>query len=373
MSLADGLEVVKEFLFPGRYDKASIPPLDGGLTPNDALDAIGEVEISIAEPDDVLPHPDGSLYVTSGSEVVRLSGPEYERRSVVAATGGEAGPLASDPAGHLYVGVAGVGLARIDGSGRVSVVAESADDGIPVHCPTAITVADDGMVYLTDGSTRFFGEDWIRDLLEQNALGRLIRYDPSSGRTTVLAHGLRYPSGITLTAQQDALIVGEAWQHRISRFHLDGGRPQPVRSNLPGYPHRVSTAPDGGYWLAVSALRTQLIEFVLTQRDYVEEMMRTIEPEYWIRPALRNLDSGLEPLQGGQIRKLGLLKPWAPPRSYGLAVGLDADGYPTTSLHSRTGGKRHGVTSIRQHDGRLFMAVRGADQVVIASQEGIPA
>lgn len=372
MSLTDALDVVKEFLFPGRYGQPAIPPLDGGLTPNDALDSIGDFEVSIAEADDVLPHPDGSLYVTSGSEVVRLSGPGYERRSVVAATGGEAGPLGSDPAGRLYVGVAGVGLARIDPDGRLTIVAESADDGIPAHCPTAITVADDGTVYVTDGSTRYFGEDWVRDLMEQNALGRVLRYDPSSGRTTVLAVGLRYPTGITLTAQQDALIVCEAWRHRISRFPLDGGRPQPMRSNLPGYPHRISTAPDGGYWLAVSALRTQLIEFVLTQRDYVEEMMRTIEPEYWIRPALRSLDSGHEPLQGGQIRKLGLIKPWAPPRSYGLAVRLDADGYPIAGLHSRAGGKRHGVTSIRQHDGRLFLAIRGADQVLIASQEGTP-
>lgn len=113
------------------------------------------------------------------------------------------------------------------------------------------------------------------------------------------------------------------------------------------------------------ALRTQLVEFVLTQRDYVEEMVRTIEPDYWIRPALRGLNSGLEPLQGGQIRKLGEIKPWAPPRSYGLVARLDEDGYPHTSLHSRGGGSRHGVTSARQHGDRLFVAVRGGDQVLI--------
>ena len=34
---------------------------------------------------------------------------------------------------------------------------------------------------------------------------------------------------------------------------------------LPGYPARLSPAQDGGFWLAVFAGRTQLIEFVLRE------------------------------------------------------------------------------------------------------------
>lgn len=124
----------------------------------------------------------------------------------------------------------------------------------------------------------------------------------------MLAGGLAYASGVSLTPGQDALVVYEAWAHRVRLYPLAGGAGRILRENLPGYPGRINPAP-GGYWLAMFALRTQLVEFVLTQRDYVEEMMRTIEPDYWIRPALRGLDSGLEPLQGGQIRKLGVIKP----------------------------------------------------------------
>lgn len=367
MARSETLELVKEFLFPGRSSRRGIPPLDGGLTPNDALDAI-EWSLAAApdEPDDVLLDSSGGLYVTSGTELIRLSGAEFTQRSIVATLGGPAGGLAMDRAGNLLVCVAGVGLVKVRRDGTTDVVVDRADDGGPIHCPTAVTVSPEGTIYITDGSSRHHGEYWVHDLMEQNALGRLVRHDPASGETTVLAGGLRYPAGVELAGEGDALLVSEAWAHRITRFPLnDPAAAQPFRENLPGYPGRIGRAPGGGYWLAIFALRTQLVEFVLTQRDYVDEMMRTIEPDYWIRPALRSLNSGLEPLQGGQIRKLGVIKPWAPPRSYGLVARLDEDGYPRASLHSRGGAHRHGVTAARQHDNNLLIAVRGGDQVLI--------
>lgn len=343
----EALQLIKEFLFPGRYQGTAIPPLDGGLTPNDGLEDL-PTRHDVDNPDDVL--LDGQhLYVTSGNTLLRLSEGD---RTVVATFDGEAGALARAADGRLLVGVAGVGVVAADDK---TVLVE-------LGCPTDLAVAKDGTVYVTDGSTKHHGQDWVRDLMERNTAGRLLKHDPAKGNTTVLAKDLAYPSGVALT--EDGLIVCEAWAHRISEFALTGSRRTTLRENFPGYPGRISRAEGGGYWLAVFALRTQLVEFVLTQRDYVEEMMRTIEQDYWIRPALRGLDNGLEPLQGGQIRKLGVIKPWAPPRSYGLVARLDAEGNPRSSWHSRGGGQRHGVTSVRQYGDRVLVAVRGGDRVL---------
>jgi len=353
MPRLEALQLVKEFLFPGRHQGTSIPPLDGGLTPNDGLDGLPSVHDGLVdEPDDLLLDGDG-LYVTSGSTLLRLSEGD---RTVVASFDGEAGALAHAADGRLLVCVAGVGVVAVDGD-RTTVLVETG-------CPTDLAVASDGTVYVTDGSTEHHGQDWVRDLMARNAAGRLLKHDPRTGRTTVLAKNLAYASGVSLTEDDGALVVCEAWAHRISRFALTGNRDAVLRDNFPGYPGRISLAADGGYWLAVFALRTQLVEFVLTQRDYVEEMMRTIEPDYWIRPALRGLNNGLEPLQGGQIRKLGVIKPWAPPRSYGLVTRMDAEGYPRSSWHSRGGGHRHGVTSARQFGDRVLVAVRGGDRIL---------
>src|SRR5690606_19535550 len=210
--------------------------------------------------------------------------------------------------------------------GRTRVVLSEAG-GLPVHCPTDFAVLDDGSVLVTDGSSKHFGQKWVCGLMERNSLGRLLRFEPG-GTATVVADGLAYASGVALTEDGSA-AVSPAGSHRISTISLTGqGQPTPPKRNLPGYRGRLEPAARGGLRLATFALRTEVVEVTATQRDDGRERMRTTEPDCWIRPALRSLNSGLEPLQRGQIRKLGVIKPWAPPRSYGLVVRLDADGHP---------------------------------------------
>jgi len=105
---------------------------------------------------------------------------------------------------------------------------------------------------------------------------------------------------------------------------------------------------------------------VLREDRYRHWMMQTIEPAHWIAPSLRAGLSYKEPMQGGAVKTLGIFKPWAPSRSYGLAVKLDRDFTPTTSLHSRADGKRHGVTSCLENRGELIVACKGNNVLVSA-------
>ena len=123
-------------------------------------------------------------------------------------------------------------------------------------------------------------------------------------------------------------------------------------------------AADGGAWLALFAPRRQLTEFILREPTYRQRMMAEIAPDYWVGPTLAPMASFLEPLQGGTLKKLAAIKPWAPSRSYGLVVRLDAQWQPVASYHSRADGSRHGVTSALERQGRLYAASRGANAVV---------
>jgi hypothetical protein len=134
--------------------------------------------------------------------------------------------------------------------------------------------------------------------------------------------------------------------------------------DLPGYPARLAAASDGGAWLAVFAPRSQLIEFVLREDGYRRRMVSEIDPDYWIAPALANGRSFLEPIQGGALKQMGVLKPWAPSRTYGLIIKLDDHFEPVLSLHSRADGTRHGTTSMLEHLQTLFVASKGGDVVL---------
>src|SRR5437588_2272813 len=112
--------VIHEFLRPGhsRLSRVNIPPLDGPLRPNSALEELSPLAGGeVAEPTDVLPQADGSVLVSSGCRVLRLGMGGAAGVSVVAEVGGPVTTLAAGPSGALLAGVGGVGVVRIDSSG----------------------------------------------------------------------------------------------------------------------------------------------------------------------------------------------------------------------------------------------------------------
>lgn len=135
-------------------------------------------------------------------------------------------------------------------------------------------------------------------------------------------------------------------------------------NHIPGYPSRLSPTPDGGAWLSVFAPRNRLIELVLQETHYRFDMMASVPRDFWVAPALSSGRSFLEPLQCGSIRMMGIHKPWAPSRSYGMVVRLDALMVPTDSFHSRANGTRHGTCSVIEKDNQLFVAARGDDCIL---------
>jgi hypothetical protein len=163
------------------------------------------------------------------------------------------------------------------------------------------------------------------------------------------------------------VVCAEAWRHRLVRLAPDAPAPQVLCSDLPGYPGRIAPAP-GGWWLALFAPRSQLVEFVLREPAYRGRMLAKVPQAYWIAPKLRSASSFYEPLQGGAVKQLGQLKPWAPTLSAGLCAALDPTFQPRSSLHSRADGRTHGVTSVASWRDHLYVAARGDG--VVAQVEG---
>jgi hypothetical protein len=139
-----------------------------------------------------------------------------------------------------------------------------------------------------------------------------------------------------------------------------------VLDNLPVYPSRLSPVAGGGFWLTAFIARTQLVEFVLRENAYRRRMMAEIDPEYWIAPKLRSGQSFLEPMQGAHLKTMGVVKPWAPPRSYGLVIRLSEAGVPQYAVHSRVDGINHGITAAVEMDGALYALAKGPGRLLRA-------
>jgi hypothetical protein len=346
----------------------AIPPLDGALSANDRLEACTVIGGPLPGLDDVVAAADGALYASAGQCVLRLSGEGLATRAVVAEFDRDAGGLAVHPDGRLLVCVAGRGLAAIDPA-QPNAHWLSAVDGQPLAGLISVAASADGRIFALEGSSGRPPDDWRRDLMEKQHLGRLIACDASLGSPATLLQGLHYPYGVAIAPESGELWFTESWAHRISRMALAGsgaGRPIVVQRNLPGYPARLKADGRGGSYLGLFARRTHLIEFVLKEDDFRNEMIAVMPPDHWIAPAYAGGSDCLEPMQIGGVKALGIQKPWAPPRSYGLLVHLDGNGEPTDSMHSRAGGRFHGITGACATPQGVVIASRGAGRLVLA-------
>ncbi|GAB2176536.1 SMP-30/gluconolactonase/LRE family protein [Dongia sp. agr-C8] len=349
-------------VLPWMRPPATVPSMDGALRPNRALDEAALLAECPA-PDNLVWQDDHLLF-TSGKRVLLLDSLHHEgaEPEEILQFDSAITALAAAEDGSLAVGLGASGIAIVGGAHDGRTIAGLGNRKL--IAPTALCFADPDTLFVAVGSDIHGAEDWRRDLLEHRAAGAVWRVPLERGDPVCLAAHLAFPNGLLLR-DGGRIAVSEAWRHRLLDFPTqERGAPRVLLDDLPGYPGRLSPAPDGGAWLSVFAPRSQLVEFVLREDRYRHWMMQTIEPAHWIAPSLRAGLSYKEPMQGGAVKTLGIFKPWAPSRSYGLAVKLDGDFIPTTSLHSRADGKRHGVTSCLETRGELIVACKGDNALV---------
>lgn len=344
--------------FFGRGEFAvTVPPMDGPLQPNNELDAATSL-FEVPTPDNLIAIG-GSIYFSSGSELFTYDLAAPSARSI-ARFPHNITALAALQDASVAVGLASGEIAFHGGPSDGRVVTElGAYRGT---CLTAL-LGSQRKLLVAQGSAVRRPQEWRRDLMERGETGTVWELDLIDNRANCLAANLAFPNGLAWHADGD-LIVSESWKHRLVRIPLDKGKPTVALDHLPGYPSRLARARDGGYWLCVFAPRNPLIEFVLKEPAYRRRMMAQVEEDYWVAPSLRSGRDFREPLQNGAIKSMGILKPWAPTRSYGLVIRLDEQLSPIRSMHSRAHGRRHGITSAVEVGDRVVAASQGSNEIL---------
>lgn len=338
----------------GRGDSAiTVPALDGALRPNRRLDEAQE-RISISAPGGIVVGPDG-ITVSSGGELRLLE------------SGGQTRVLYRASAEISSMAAIGDGIALGLEDGRIAIFGGKFDgaefpalDG--ARCPTAMVEAD-GCLYIAHGSAQNSPSDWQRDLMERNTSGSIWRLNLADSSRQRIADRLAYPAGIAING--DSLVVSESWKHRVIQLDKQTGEVQRIlQHDLPGYPGHLGPGPGKGFVMTMFAPRNQLVEFILREHQYRRRMISDIDPRYWVAPKLRSGRSFYEPLQGGGVKHLGILKPWAPTLSFGMVALMDENGLPYESFQSRADGATHGITGAVIHDNSLYAVSKGDDVVV---------
>jgi sugar lactone lactonase YvrE len=358
--------------FRGSGDHAiTVPPMDGALQPNEVIEQAPLVWRGSA-PDALLLRGDDVL-VSSKNRLIAFPPRPQAGEHVVAEFDAEIACAAMSAGGTLAIGLAdGRVVFRVSDAGGAFGPAPLAElrtlGGAALACPTALAWMGEESLVVCNGSQRNGPLDWKRDLTQRGSSGSVWLVDLKGGGGRPLAQHLAFPNGVMVGPDGDVTVT-ESWKSRLLRIAPDG-RVTRILSDLPAYPAGLANRSGGGAWLALFAPRSQLFEFILREREFREQMMRDVDPEFWMAPSLRPPSSFLEPLQGGALKQLGIMKPWAPSRSYGLVLALDQDFRPEASAHSRANGSRHGIRNIVERDGSLLIASKGGDAIVSVPLNG---
>jgi sugar lactone lactonase YvrE len=313
---------------PVKLPATTPPSLDADWAPVDTrLDEVEVLRLPDGEgPEDVV--VDGAGRIISGDADGRIwRWPADARAGVtpdlLAETGGRPLGIELDPRdGNLIVCDAYRGLLRLTEDGTITDLTREAGGMRILLCNNA-SVARDGVVYFTDSSNRFPVSHWRRDVLEHRPNGRVLAYDPATGRTDVIASGFHFPNGVALTPDESSLMLVETVSHQLVRLPLNGGEPI-VLADLPAYPDNMSSVGDGTYWIALASPRVPIAERLL--------------PHPVLRRAAAMLPTGLQPQ----------------PLRYSLTALVDGDGRVLRTLHGPAGAYVM-ITGVRQHGSTLWL------------------
>jgi sugar lactone lactonase YvrE len=270
-------------------------PQDEGLTgvfaANDTLAAAGTVDLGEYEgPEDIAVGHDGALYATTFSGAILRIDPDSHRVSEFARTGGRPLGIEAAPDGALLVANAYVGIQRVSQQGDVTDLL-TAVDGEPLAYADDLAVAGTGVVYFSDASSKFGARDWngtyeasLLDILEHGGHGRLIEFDPRSGRASVLLDGLNFANGIAIAPDNSYLLIAETGSYRILRHWLQGpeaGTTEVLIDNLPGFPDNINGGEDR-FWVGLIAPRDAKLDS-LSDRPFLRKVVQRLPA--FLRPS----------------------------------------------------------------------------------------
>lgn len=320
---------------PIAYRPPPKPACKGALAANSLLEGAELLGLGkINGPEDVDVDTQGRVYGgTRDGKIMRID-PDGALETFADTHGRPLG-LHFDATGNLVVCDSYKGLLRIDTKGKITVLATEAE-GVAFKFTDDLDIARDGMIYFSDASDTFTQENYLFDLLEAKPHGRLCRYDPGTGKVSVLLKGLYFANGVALSKNEDFVLVNETYRYRIQRYWLKGpkaGTSDLFIDNLPGFPDGVSANRRGTFWVALFTVRNDLMD--------------KLHPFPFLKRQVAKMPRSL----------------WPKPLAYGLVLALDEEGRITQSLHEPTGKHLKEITSVEEHANFLYLGSLHNDRI----------
>ena len=261
------------------------PPADysGDFAVNTALLDYTAVSIDgLHGPEAIVQGPTGELFASTHEGWILRWQPHAEQATKWIEVGGHPLGLDFDAAGNLWVANAYTGLMRITPAGEITTELNSTEQ-VAIRYADDVVVAPNGLIYLSDASTKFAAKQWggtltasLLDLTEHGLHGRIIEFNPNTQQSRVIMRDLSFANGVTMNENGDFLLVAETGGYRVWKYWLTGakaGTHEVILDNLPGFPDNLHRGQAGRYWLGLTAPRVAVLD-IFSNHPYLRTVMQ---------------------------------------------------------------------------------------------------
>ena len=351
---------------PAAWTPPAAPALTGQYEQNSRLAPVQRLSLGEGHaPEDVAIDAEGRIYAGfEDGRIVQLPQdgmqlPSGTQPRVFANTHGRPLGLVFDREGNLLVTDALKGLLSINKAGEVKLLADEAD-GVKFGCLNDLDVGTDGTIYFTEASNKFPMSRHVSDLLEHQPNGRLLAFDPKTGKARTLLKGIYFANGVAVSPDQSFVLVAETGKYRVLRIWLSGtkaaqgatsgsgqsdnptsgqseasnsGASEVFIDNLPGFPDGISSNGRDKFWLALVTPRQALFD-------------RLLPHPFW-RKVVYRLPKSLQPA----------------PQRYSFVLALDAQGRISENLQNPSSDCYAQIANVIEHNGSLYFGSIGEDTV----------
>jgi len=225
------------------------------------------------------------VYTTTQDGVILRIDPAAKTHSVFARTGGKPLGIELDADGNFVVADAYKGLIWISADGRQQQVLTDSFQNKPIVYADDLDVADNGVIYFSDASTKFGAEAAggtmaasLLEISEHGKTGRVLSYDPSSGATQLVADNYSFSNGVAMCPDDSCILVNETGEYSVDKIYVSGprkGEIEPIVPNLPGFPDNINPGAviDGKqtYWLGLASPRSKQLDDV-AQKPFLRSL-----------------------------------------------------------------------------------------------------
>ncbi|KAH9568399.1 hypothetical protein CY35_03G074800 [Sphagnum magellanicum] len=267
------------------------------------------------------------------SEICDYSNPPVEKPQYEHICGRPLGLRFNKKTGELFIADGYFGLMKVAPDGGLAEPVVQEFDGVQFKFLNSLDFDEDGIIYFTDSSSKYYRRHFFVAFLEADNSGRFLKYDPSTRKTTVLIDGLQFPNGVRVSKDGTFVVFAETRGSRLLRYWLKGpkaGTSDTFVDNLPGISDNLDCNEKGEFWVPLHNLYTPLDIYVAVQP--------------WFRHTLGRL-----PIAEKYLFKLVTMIPQA------AVLRYSAEGELLEVLEDKTGKSVKYLSDAQEHNGKLYL------------------